>query len=194
MDSLRKEIEQQLIDSAKIKDIIREKYTDKILETAQLMINALKAGGKLLLCGNGGSAADSQHFAAEMVGRLKKNRGAIAAIAMTTDTSIITAIGNDYSYDEIFSRQVEALGAPQDVFVGMSTSGNSENVSLAIKAAKAKGIPTVALLGKTGGKLANEADHVIVVPSMISQRIQEGHITIIHIWCDLIEEALFPND
>ena len=194
MDFLRKEIEQQLIDSAKIKDIIREKYTDKILETAQLMINALKAGGKLLLCGNGGSAADSQHFAAEMVGRLKKNRGAIAAIAMTTDTSIITAIGNDYSYDEIFSRQVEALGASQDVFVGMSTSGNSENVSLAIKAAKAKGIPTVALLGKTGGKLANEADHVIVVPSMISQRIQEGHITIIHIWCDLIEEALFPND
>lgn len=186
-------IRNHLDESAQIKETIRERYSETILKTVDLMISCYKNGGKLLICGNGGSAADSQHFAAEMVGRLVKDRDPLPAIAMTTDTSILTAIGNDYSYDVVFSKQVEALGKPGDVLVCMSTSGNSENVAQAILAAKEKNIQTVALLGKSGGKIAAMADYAIIVPSNVSQRIQEGHITIIHIWCEIIESTLFPD-
>ncbi|NOY61494.1 MAG: D-sedoheptulose 7-phosphate isomerase [Calditrichaeota bacterium] len=173
--------------------MIRDRYSETILKTVDLMISCYKNSGKLLICGNGGSAADSQHFAAEMVGRLVKDRDPLPAIALTTDTSILTAIGNDYSYDVVFRKQVQALGKSGDVLVCMSTSGNSENVAQAILGAKEKNIQTVALLGKSGGKIAGMADHVIVVPSNVSQRIQEGHITIIHIWCEIIESTLFPD-
>ncbi len=186
-------IRDQLDESARIKAMIRDRYAETILKTVDFMIACYKNGGKLLICGNGGSAADSQHFAAEMVGRLVKDRDPLPAIAMTTDTSILTAIGNDYSYDIVFRKQVEALGKPGDVLVCMSTSGNSENVVQAILAAKEKNIRTVALLGKSGGKIAEMADDAIVVPSNVSQRIQEGHITIIHIWCEIIESTLFPD-
>lgn len=186
-------IRDQLDASAQIKKAIRDRYTETILKTVELMISCYKNGGKLLICGNGGSAADSQHFAAEMVGRLVKDRDPLPAIAMTTDSSILTAIGNDYSYDVVFRKQVEALGKPGDVLVCMSTSGNSENVAQAILAAQEKNIHTVALLGKDGGKIAEMADDAIVIPSNVSQRIQEGHITIIHIWCEIIESTLFPD-
>jgi len=185
-------IEDQLRESARIKEEIRERYAQTILHTAELMINCYKSGGKLLICGNGGSAADSQHFAAEMIGRLKRNRGALPAIALTTDSSILTALANDFSFDVIFRKQVEALGRRGDVLIGLSTSGNSMNVMQAMEAAKIKGLHTIALVGKDGGTLAAAADHAIVIPSNMSQRIQEGHITIIHIWCDLIEDAMFP--
>lgn len=192
MDPLQN-IRFQLKESAQIKTQLEEKYSETILETAHVITDSLKSGGKLMVCGNGGSAADSQHFAAEFVGRYLRERSPIAAIALTTDTSILTAVGNDYSYDDIFKKQVEALGAKNDVFVGLSTSGNSENVLRAIKVAKEKGIPTIGLVGKDGGEIAKNVDHAIIVPSKWSGRIQEGHITIIHIWCDLVESALFPD-
>lgn len=192
MVSMLQNIEDQLRESARIKEEIRERYAQTILHTAELMINCYKSGGKLLICGNGGSAADSQHFAAEMIGRLKRNRGALPAIALTTDSSILTALANDFSFDVIFRKQVEALGRRGDVLIGLSTSGNSMNVMQAMEAAKIKGLHTIALVGKDGGTLAAAADHAIVIPSNVSQRIQEGHITIIHIWCDLIEDAMFP--
>jgi D-sedoheptulose 7-phosphate isomerase len=169
--------------------------TDKaefIENSAQLMIRSLKTGGKLLICGNGGSASDAQHFAAELVGRFLKNRPPLAAIALSTDTSIITAVANDFSYDQIFSRQIEALGNPGDVLVGLSTSGNSANVINAVYAARDKGIQSILLSGKGGGKLAELTDHALVVPSDFSARIQEGHIAIIHVWCKLIEDSIFP--
>ncbi len=192
MNPMLQNIENQLRESARIKEEIREKYAQTILDTAELMIDCFKNGGKLLICGNGGSAADSQHFAAEMIGRLKRNRAALPAIALTTDSSILTAVANDFSFDVIFRKQVEALGSRGDVLIGLSTSGNSSNVLQAMQAAKSKGLHTVALLGKDGGTLAAAADHAIIIPSDVSQRIQEGHITIIHIWCDLIEDAMFP--
>lgn len=186
-------IQFQLDESAQIKIQLKEKYSETILETARVIIDSLKSGGKLMVCGNGGSAADAQHFAAEFVGRYLREREPLPAIALTTDTSILTAVANDYSYNDIFKKQVEALGAKKDVFVGLSTSGNSENIIRALKVAKDKGMATIGLLGKDGGEIAGQVDYAIVVPSKLSGRVQEGHITIIHIWCDLVESALFPD-
>ncbi len=188
-----KYIADQFALSASIKEDFGSKKAAKIYETAQSMISCLEAGGKLLICGNGGSAADSQHFAAEMVGRLRYDRAPIAAIALTTDSSNLTAIGNDYSFDDVFQRQVEAFGSPGDVLVGLSTSGNSMNVIKAVKSAKKKTIKTIALLGRDGGALAGLADASLIVPTQSSMRIQEVHITVIHTWCELIEDALFPK-
>ena len=193
MDLNLDDIRRQFEDSARIQQVLGQQFSEKVLETARLMIDSLKHGGKLLICGNGGSAADSQHFAAEMIGRFLKDREPLPAIALSTDTSILTAVGNDYSFADVFKKQVEALGQAGDVLIGMSTSGHSENVIRAVEAAKKNEMPTILLLGKDGGKLAAMADHAIVVPSNLSQRIQEGHITIIHIWCDLIESAIFPD-
>ena len=192
MDNLQN-IRSQLDESSRIKILIKEQYSEAILETAEIMIKSLKSGGKLLMCGNGGSAADSQHFAAELIGRFMREREPLPAIALTTDTSILTAIGNDYSYDDIFKKQVQALGASQDVLIGLSTSGNSKNVLNAFEAAKEKGMTTIGLTGKGGGQIAKESDYSLVMPTDTSGRIQEAHITIIHIWCDLIESTLFPN-
>jgi D-sedoheptulose 7-phosphate isomerase len=149
--------------------------------------------GKLLLMGNGGSAADSQHIAAELVGRFKKERKGLPAIALTTDTSILTAVGNDYSFDEIFARQIEALANKRDLVIGISTSGNSENVIKGILKAKEIGCYTVGLLGKDGGKLKKIVDLAITVPSNNTPRIQECHIFIGHIVCEILDEELFGN-
>jgi len=165
-----------------------EKNSDLIFKAASKLTSLLKNGNKILFMGNGGSAADSQHLAAELIGRFQKERDSIPAIALTTDTSILTAIGNDYSFDEIFKRQVQGLANKGDGVVGISTSGNSENVIQAVIEAKRKDAFTIALTGKDGGKLKEIADLSIIVPSDITARIQEGHILIGHILCQLIEE------
>ncbi len=159
------------------------------IETAIAMISdCFKNGQKLLICGNGGSAADSQHIAAEFVGRFQKERRALAAIALTTDTSILTCLSNDYQFDCVFSRQVEAIGAPGDVFLGLSTSGHSQNVIQAVQAAQAKGMRTIALTGEGGGRLAEVVELCLAVPSKVTARVQEAHITIAHAICELVEE------
>lgn len=155
-----------------------------------LAADALSRGGKVLVCGNGGSASDSQHFAAELTGRFIHDRRPLAAIALTTDTSALTAIANDYSFDDVFSRQVLALGRPGDCLVGISTSGNSKNVLKAVAAAKAQGMSTIGLLGRDGGALKAQCDQALVVPSTATARIQEAHILIIHTLCGLIEHSL----
>ena len=192
MNSTLESIRQQLSESAKTKELIRDTLSEKIIKVAEVIINSLKNGGKVMVCGNGGSAADSQHFAAEMIGRFLRERAPIPFIALTTNSSSITAISNDYAYEDIFVHQVEALGRKGDVLVGISTSGNSGNVISAFKKASEKGITTVALIG-SGGKMAEMADHVLGVPIKMTPRIQEGHITIIHILCDLIEQAMMEK-
>lgn len=151
------------------------------------MQNCIKSGGKILLMGNGGSAADSQHIAAEIVGRFKKERKGMAAIAFTTDTSILTSVGNDYGYDYIFARQVEALCRPEDLVIGITTSGNSANVVNAMEAAKAIGAVTVGLTGGTGGKLTAICDFNLIMPSNVTARVQEAHIFVGHCLCEILE-------
>ena len=153
-------------------------------------VNSLRAGGKLMLCGNGGSAADSQHLAAEFTGRFIKDRPPIAAIALSTDTSALTCIANDYSFEAIFARQVQAIGKPGDCLIAISTSGNSGNVLAAVAAAKAIGITCIGLLGRDGGKLKSVCDISIVVPSQVTARIQEAHILIGHSLCGAVEQQL----
>ncbi|MFC3847773.1 D-sedoheptulose 7-phosphate isomerase [Helicobacter baculiformis] len=156
---------------------------------ALLLIEALKEGNKVLICGNGGSAADAQHFAAELTGRYKRERAGLPAIALSTDTSALTAIANDYGYPRVFARQVEALGRQGDYLVGISTSGNSENVLLALQRGKELGLSTLGLSGHQGGKMRALCDCHLVVPSTDTPRIQEMHILIIHLLCDAIERA-----
>ena len=170
--------------------IALKKLAPEIEKTAWLCIDALKNGNKIMFCGNGGSAADSQHLAAELVGRYKMNRPAMNAIALTTDTSILTSVGNDYGYDTIFERQIEGLGKSGDVLVGISTSGNSKNVLLAFEKAKQKNMKTVALTGDNGGKMKSFADIVLNVPSDVTNHIQEMHIAIGHLLCGIIEKEI----
>ena len=158
-----------------------------ISDVGIILQTCIKNGGKVLLCGNGGSAADSQHIAAEIVGRFLKERKGLPAIALTTDTSILTSVGNDYGYDYIFSRQVEALCAPNDVLIGITTSGNSANVVRAIETANAIGATSIGLTGGTGGKLNGLCKHNLVVPSNVTARIQEAHIFIGHCLCEILE-------
>lgn len=161
---------------------------EALLEVAGLVSSTLRAGHKVMLCGNGGSAADSQHIAAELIGRFEKERGSMAALALTTDTSALTAIGNDYGYDQVFSRQIEGLGQPGDVLIGISTSGNSQNVVKAMQVAEQKDIRTVALVGdKPGGAMQAMADYVLAAPSTNTARIQECHILMMHTLCQLVE-------
>ncbi len=160
---------------------------------AMLLCDCFRAGGKVLVMGNGGSAADAQHLAAELVGRFMKNRAALPAVALTTDTSIITAVANDFGYEEIFRRQVEALARPGDVVIGISTSGNSPNVLRALDLARASGCSVVTLSGRDGGKMAAYADLCLNVAVEETPRIQEVHLSIIHILCDLVEQQMFPE-
>ncbi len=160
---------------------------------AQLMCRALKQGNKILVMGNGGSAADAQHFAAELVGRFLKNRAALPAIALTTDTSILTAVANDFGYEQVFSRQVEALVKPGDVVIGISTSGNSINVQRALDLASELDCKTIAFLGRDGGSIAAQVDLPLIVAVKETPRIQEVHLTLIHILCDLIESEMFVD-
>lgn len=162
-----------------------------IREVAQLCISALRAGHKIIFCGNGGSAAQAQHLAAELVGRYKIDRPAMNALSLTVDTSNITAIANDYGYDVIFSRQLEGVGRRGDVLIGLSTSGNSKNVLLAFEKARQMGVHTVAFSGRKGGQMATEADIAILAPADSSAHIQEMHIAIGHLVCDLIEKAFY---
>ncbi len=154
---------------------------------ARAMTATLRGGGKILWCGNGGSAGDSQHLAAEIVGRFRRERRGLASMALTTDTSILTSVANDYGYEAVFSRQVEALGAPGDLLVGISTSGNSANVLAALEAARSQGLVTVAFTGAGGGKLGALADHLLAIGSRETARIQEAHILVGHMLCDWIE-------
>jgi D-sedoheptulose 7-phosphate isomerase len=170
-----------------------ETLLETIAETARLCVEAYRRGNKTILAGNGGSAADAQHIAAELVGRYGFDRPSIPSLALTTDTSNLTAIGNDYGYDRVFSRQLEGMGNEGDIFFGISTSGNSQNLVNAFESAKEKGITTVALVGRDGGKMAKMADIAIVVPSDATPRIQESHILIGHIVCDVIEKELFGD-
>jgi D-sedoheptulose 7-phosphate isomerase len=156
-------------------------------QIARAMTASLRAGGKILWCGNGGSAGDSQHLAAELVGRYRRERRGMASIALTTDTSALTSIANDYGYAQVFSRQVEALGVAGDLLVGISTSGNSENVVAALKVAREQGLVTVAFTGAGGGKMASLADHLFAVASRETARIQEAHILAGHMLCDWVE-------
>ena len=165
-------------------------YSDVIEAAGELLIKTLKQGGKLLLCGNGGSAADCQHIAAEFVVRYEKKRQALAAIALTTDSSILTAHANDFDFETVFSRQVEAIANEKDCLIAISTSGNSKNILKAVQAAKLKGMTVVALTGCEGGELSRQATVSVIVPSTVTARIQEAHILIGHWWCGTIEEAL----
>ncbi len=164
--------------------------TDAIEAAGRTLSDSLARDGKILLCGNGGSASDAQHIAAELVGRFRDERPALAAVALTTDTSILTSVGNDYGFEQIFARQTQALARPGDVFVAISTSGNSANVVAATRAARALGCKTVGLLGRDGGVLGGLVDQAVVVPDPETARIQEGHILVGHIWCAMIDAAL----
>lgn len=186
------EIKMEINESIQVKkELINQ--ASLIAEVAEDIVKALKNNGKVILCGNGGSAADSQHIAAELVGRFTKEREPLPAIALTTNTSILTAIGNDYSFDEIFVRQVKALCNEKDVVIGISTSGNSTNVIKAMEVANKLKAHTIALTGNDGGKLSKVAKKTIRVPSQNTQRIQESHILIGHLICLLIEKRLFKK-
>lgn len=176
-------------------EVVRQLQNQQpILEKiAMAMTAALRTGGKILWCGNGGSAADSQHLAAEMMGRFRRDRRGLPSISLTTDTSILTAVANDYGYECVFSRQVEALGVPGDVLVGISTSGKSLNVVNALEAAHARGLVTVAFTGAGGGRMAHLADHWLAVSSQDTARIQEAHILAGHMLCDWIEIDAMHN-
>lgn len=163
---------------------------EPIENAATLLIKTFQNGGKVLLCGNGGSAADAQHIAAEFVVRYQLKRRALPAIALTTDSSILTAHANDFDFDSVFARQIEALGNAGDVLIAISTSGNSKNVVQAAQIARVKSMNVVALTGETGGTLSQFANHLIAVPSKITARIQETHILIGHYWCGVVEESL----
>jgi D-sedoheptulose 7-phosphate isomerase len=163
---------------------------EAITTAGKQLAATLRNGGKLLICGNGGSAADSQHFAAEIVGRFARERSAWPAIALSTNTSVITAVANDYSFNDIFARQVEGLGCTGDLLIGISTSGNSENVIRAAKMAREKNIAVIALLGKKSGQLSTFADLTIHAPSTSTPRIQEAHVFILHVWAEMLENNL----
>lgn len=176
--------------SAEIMVRFGKENASRIAGVANRMAEAIKQGGKILFCGNGGSAADAQHLAAEFVNRFQRDRRALPAIALTTDTSVLTSIGNDRGFDQIFSRQVEALARAGDLLVAISTSGNSPNVLRAVEVAQALGVLTVGLCGGSGGALARTADEAFVVPSPETPRVQETHITLGHVWCGLVEDLL----
>jgi len=165
-----------------------------IATVAAACIAALRQGNKLLFAGNGGSASDAQHLAGELISRFHYDRPGLPALSLSTDTSVLTAIGNDYGYEHLFARQIEALGNVGDVFVGISTSGRSPNIVKALQTARAKGLLTVGLTGRSGGQLPTLCDHCLQVPSDSTPRIQEGHIAIGHTICLLIEQQLFPRD
>ena len=189
------QIESHLRDSIAVKEKMLAALVPQIEAVADLLTHCLSNGGKVLFCGNGGSAADAQHLATELVVRLRSSfeRPALAALALTVDTSVLTAAGNDYGFDRIFSRQVAALGRPGDILIGISTSGNSPNIIEAVREAGNGQLKTIGFLGGKGGKLAAMTDYSLIIPSEKTMRIQEGHILAGHIICELVEEHLFPK-
>ncbi|MGE4358059.1 MAG: SIS domain-containing protein [Candidatus Omnitrophota bacterium] len=193
MNKHREKISLWIRDSIETKNRLLKEEIDNILKVSKVLIRCLKKGGKIILFGNGGSAADAQHIAAELVGRFRRERKALSAVALTTDTSVITAIANDYDYKDIFLRQIQAIAKKKDVAFGISTSGNSDNVFEGLMVAKHLGLITISLTGKSGGKISRISDYNINIPSDNTAHIQEAHITVGHILCELIEEA-FVND
>lgn len=189
-------VQNHFAQSIQTKIATADMLSEQIVRASEYMVSALLAGKKILACGNGGSAADAQHFAAELVNRFEVERPGLPAIALTTDVSCITSIANDYSYKEIFSKQVEALGQAGDVLLALSTSGKSPNVNLAVEAAHMKKMTVVALTGRDGGALAPvlaASDLEIRIPANVTARIQETHILVLHCLCDLIDFSLFPQ-
>ena len=196
MDPLNR-VRDHFAESIAVKQTSADVLAESIAAAGRVMSDALLADGKILSCGNGGSAADSQHFSSELLNRFETERPGLPAMALTTDASTVTSISNDYSYEEIFSKQVRALGKPQDVLLGISTSGNSENVIRAIAAAHERGMKVVALSGRDGGRMADifaEGDVEIRVPATRTARIQEVHLVVIHCLCDLIDTTLLGSD
>jgi D-sedoheptulose 7-phosphate isomerase len=188
------DVRRRIRDSLRVKEaLLADELVDALVRVADLLIAAYRRDGKVLLFGNGGSAADAQHIAAELEGRYLHDRPALHALALHTNTSALTAIANDYGYARVFARQVEAAVRPGDVVIGLSTSGNSENIIEGVRAARAQGAVTVALTGAGGGRLKSLADHCLAVPSAETPRIQEAHILIGHILCELVEQELFPR-
>jgi D-sedoheptulose 7-phosphate isomerase len=180
-------------ESAEVKRRFVREHADRIVEVARLIARAFKEGHKVLLFGNGGSSTDASHIAAEFVGRYHRDRAPLPAIALGTDVATLTCIANDYTYDEIFARQVRAHGQKGDIVIAISTSGNSSNVLKGAEAARAIGLITVGWTGGKGGKLASLVDHCFIVPSTVTARIQESHITLGHVLCELIEEDVFAK-
>jgi D-sedoheptulose 7-phosphate isomerase len=190
MTSPAEEIRRQLEESARVKQSFSNELIGRIAQFAEKSTAALRGGGKIVFFGNGGSAADALHLAAELVVRLRTERAGLAALALTTNPSVLTAAGNDYGFERIFSRQIESLVAKHDVLVALSTSGNSPNVIQGVEAGRARGVYLAAFTGETGGALAGKVDLLLNVPSKDAQRIQECHITIGHIACSLIEKLV----
>jgi D-sedoheptulose 7-phosphate isomerase len=193
MTMLEQRIQQQFFDSADLKYAAAEILSKPIADGVSALVGCITGGGKVLVCGNGGSASDAQHFAAEFIGRFERERPGLAAIALTTDSSIITAIGNDYAFEFIFAKQIQALGSPGDVLVALSTSGNSANIVAAVQAAHAKEMSIIALTGRTGGRIRElllDTDVHICVPHERTARIQEVHILALHCLCDAVDNQL----
>jgi D-sedoheptulose 7-phosphate isomerase len=186
-------IDQFVSESLRVSSQFFRENNQRIAETAARIADTLRSGNKVLLFGNGGSAADAQHLAAEMVGRFGPDRSPLAAMSLCTDTSILTAVSNDYGYTSVFARQIEALGRPGDTAIGISTSGNSPSVLTGLEMARGKGLLTLAFTGETGGKMADHAEIVFRVPSRHTSRIQETHILLGHILCELVDRDLFPE-
>ena len=184
---------QHFLDSIEVQQAAVKELPKAVAVAVLAMVDCLNSGGKIMACGNGGSAADAQHFAAELMGRFERERRELAAVALTTDTSILTAVGNDYSYDEVFSKQVRGLGKSGDILLAISTSGNSKNVIKAVEAAQAMGIKVIALSGNGGGSLNNALDAnalLLAAPSSRTARIQETHLVLLHALCDGIDHVL----
>lgn len=196
MDNLMEDyINNQICEAQRVFTVINSDHNLKntLIQISELIVNCFNAGGKLLLAGNGGSAADAQHIAGEFVSRFEFDRPGLPALALTTDTSIMTSIGNDYGYDSLFSRQIEALGQEGDIFVAYSTSGNSKNILAGLEAAQLKGISTVGLTGNRGGAMDKACDYLLRVPSKETPKIQEAHLLLGHIVCGLVENNIFGD-
>ena len=193
MKDSRRLIEHFVTESLRVKSEFFQNNATLIADTAEKMAQALRAGRKILLFGNGGSAADAQHIAAEFIGRFIPDRMPLAALSLATDSSALTSLGNDYGFNAVFSRQVQALGNTGDIAIGISTSGNSPNVLEAMDVARTKGLLTIGFTGESGGKMNGRTDVLFRVPSGMTPRIQETHITLGHVLCELIDRELFPN-
>jgi D-sedoheptulose 7-phosphate isomerase len=191
--SLKARLAEAVAEANLLKNRLVAEQADRVAEAARVLAATLQQGGKILLFGNGGSAADAQHLAAELVNRFQIERPPLAAMALTTDTSVLTSIANDYDFKEVFAKQIKALGRPGDAALGLSTSGNSLNVVQGLDAAREMGLATLALSGGAGGPVARAAQLALVVPSRSTPRIQEVHITIGHVLCDLVDFLLFPE-
>jgi len=193
IETLKNDIQRQLLDSSRALAETAQSQLPALEKAAEALIATFRAGNKIMTFGNGGSACDAQNFADELVGRFERNRPPLPAISLTVNTSDLTSIANDFGYENVFSRQLEAHAKPGDIAVAISTSGNSANVIKAVEAAKKKNLLVIGLTGRKGGKLKDLADICVQVPSDTVARIQEAHIAVIQIWCGLIEDALFPN-